>query len=93
MPGFVTYRIFFDGDWTKIEQRAVERAIADAEALRGHDLVARLADQLWFCYCKRLDTMAVYVAHRVGWMKVLHAYRVSDLGLKILLFDQEPPDS
>ena len=86
-------RIFFDGDWTKVEQRVLERAILDAEALQGGDLAARLCDQLWFCYCKRLDGMAVYVAHRVGWMKVLHAYGVAALSLKILLSGLDPPDT
>ena len=91
MLGSVKPLIFFDGDWTQVEQRILERAIADADASCGSDLPDR--DRLWFCYCKRLGDAAVYMAHRVGWMRVLHAYGAAELGLKILLFNEEPPDS
>ncbi len=90
MLGSVKQRIIFDGDWTPVEQGVLERAIADAESLHGSDVPDR--DRLWFCYCKRLDGTAVYMAHRVGWMRVLHAYGAVELGLKIRQFDEEPPD-
>ena len=84
VPGSATHRISFDGDWTEIEQRTVERAIAAAEMGRGCDLMARLTGWLWFCYCKRLDDRAVYVAHRAGWSEVLYAFGAAELGAKIL---------
>ena len=83
-------RIIFDGDWTSGERRVLERAIADVEALPGSGLPNR--DRLWFCYCKRLGTAAVYMAHRVGWVRVLHAYGAAELGLKIRHFNDQPLD-
>ena len=79
-----TNRIDFDGDWTPDEQRLLTHAIEDAEALEG-----RRTAGPWTCYCKRLDGLTVYVAHRSGWPRVLHAYGATELSFKILFFGQE----
>jgi len=88
----VAHRIHFDGAWTLSARRILERAIADAEVYRSERGEGRPALQ-WFCYCKRLGGMTVYIAHRVGWMTVLHAYGATELGEKILLFENQPPDA
>ena len=85
------HSIRFDGDWTSTERRLVENAIADVEGLgepasnaSGHG-----PNRSWVCYCKRLNGMTVYMAHRAGWQRVLYAYGPQALGLRILLFSQE----
>ena len=91
MSDSVAYRIHFDGEWTPSARRILERAIADAEALHRSERGEGGPALRWFCYCKRLGGMTVYIAHRVGWMTVLHAYEATELGEKILLFEEEPP--
>ena len=85
MPGSLTHRICFDGEWTEIDQRTVERAIAEAEVVQGRNLTDLLIDRLWVCYCKRLDEGAVFAVHRVGWTHVLYACAAAELGVKIRL--------
>ena len=93
MPGSVTHRIHFDGEGTPSARRTLERAIAHAEALRPSERGKERLVAQWFCYCKRLGGMTVYMAHRVGWMVVLHAFEAAELGEKILLFEDKPPDA
>ena len=82
-------RIRFDGDWTKAEERILESAIADAELLQCTAATRPLATGSWLCYCKRLGDATVYMAHRAGWQRVLHAYAAPALGLRIILFSEE----
>ncbi len=93
MPGSVAHRIHFDGEWTTSARRILERAIDDAEALHRSERGEGRPALQWFCYCKRLGGMTVYIAHRVGWMTVLHVYEATELGEKILLFEDQPPDA
>ena len=89
MPSSTALRIRFDGDWTPVEQRVLECAIADAEGLQEPAMTEPPTVMPWLCYCKRLDGLTVYLAHRTGWPRVLYAYGPHTLGLRILLFSQE----
>ncbi len=93
MPGSVAHRIHFDGEWTTPARRILERAIATAEALHRSERGQRRPASQWFCYCKRLGGTTVYIAHRIGWRTVLHAYGATKLGEKILLFEDQPPNA
>ena len=89
MPPSPTLRIRFDGDWTEAEQHVLTCAIADAEGLQSPAATEPPAATPWLCYCKRLDGLTVYLAHRAGWQRVLHAYGPHALGLRILFFSEE----
>ena len=85
-------QICFEGDWTTTERRILTGAIADTERLYASTTALDLAPRPWLCYCKRLSGVAVYVAHRAGWGRILHAYAAIDLGLKILFIGDQSPD-
>ena len=91
MPASSAQNIRFDGDWTPTERRLVESAIADAEGLGASNRAEPSGgpSRSWLCYCKRLDRMTVYMAHRAGWRRVLCASAPHALGLRIILFSQE----
>ncbi len=81
-----THAIRFEGDWTRAEQNLLSCAIEDAEALHPGPAAAP-----WLCYCKRCGGLAVYVAHRPGWPRLLHADNVLDLSFQILFLDEPDP--
>ncbi len=88
----IALRIHFDGDWTQAEQHVLACAIADVEGLQAPTATESPAVTSWLCYCKRLDGLTVYLAHRAGWQRMLHAYGPHALGLRILLFSQQAQD-
>ena len=90
VPGRAAPHIEFEGDWTDTERQLLRSAIADAEYLQAPSHTA--IPLPWLCYCKRLSGLSVYIVHRSGWLNVLHAYRATELGLKILLFGGRPPN-
>ncbi len=71
------------------EQRVLEGAIADAEKRYAATPTAWPVGKPWICYCKRLSDMVVYMAHRLGWTRVLYAYEPIALGLDIVMFGQD----
>ena len=79
--------IHFDGDWSETEQRLLERAISEVEKRYAPTNPKRLLGKPWICYCQRVREMTVYMAHRVGWMRVRYAYCA--LGLEIIRLGQE----
>ena len=89
VPASTPHPIRFDGDWTPAEQRLLEGAIADAERFQEPVVTEPRTVTPWLCYCKRLDGLTRYLAHRAGWPCALHAYGPHALGLQILLFSQE----
>ena len=76
----------FEGDWTQTEQQVLNGAIADVEKLAEPMPLQRRPAKPWLCYCKRLDGVSVYMAHRPGTNNVLYAYGAVELGLEILAF-------
>lgn len=88
-PDRADHDIHFDGDWTETEQRLLERAISDVEKRYTPTNPKPRLGKPWICYCRRLREMTIYMAHRAGWMRVLHAYSALELGLEIICLGQE----
>ena len=85
----VSALVDFEGDWTHTEQQVLSGAIADVEKLAESMPQQRQPAKPWLCYCKRLDGVSVYMAHRTGTNNVLYAYGAVELGLEILAFGTE----
>ena len=92
MPDPAALHIHFEGAWTEAEKRILRSAITDAEELPLPSTAWAAGSRSWLCYCKRLDGMTAYMAHRAGWDRVLCAYGAAELGLKILDVGGQPPN-